>query len=99
MLPCAAMTSTMVRPMGRALTAAILLSTLSTAAHAVSIGVDWFGGAGSPLQSQMQLSELAGVVPQTNWNGFTGTGQLSPQSLLDSSGSASGATITWTGSS
>jgi fibronectin-binding autotransporter adhesin len=39
----------------------------------------------------------AGAVAMSNWNNLAGTNQAAPQSLVDSSGNPSAATVTWGG--
>lgn len=69
-------------------------------ATAQSIGIDWFGGNGTGDQTQMLPGEVAGVVPQSNWNSFldaTGTtAETFPLNL--GTGAASGASVTFSGS-
>jgi len=52
-----------------------------------------FVGNGAPLSA----SQVAGVVPKANWNNLYGFGVLTPQGLSDENGTATSATITWTG--
>jgi hypothetical protein len=44
----------------------------------------------------MSSSELAGIVPKTNWNQATGAKGSSPLALVDETGTTSTATVTWT---
>jgi hypothetical protein len=70
----------------------------SARCHGESIGIDFgFGANGSadPDPSAMALSEVAGVVPQANWNSFTGLSDTVGQPLLNGSGILTGATATW----
>jgi len=76
---------------------AAIVMTQCGVATAQSIGIDWYGGNGTGDQTQMVAGDVAGVVPQGNWNSFLGTsGTAMPLNL--SSGASSGATITWSGS-
>jgi hypothetical protein len=78
----------------------VLVACHCAVATAQSIGIDWFGGNGTGDQTQMQPGEVAGVVPQSNWNSFidaTGTtAETFPLNL--SNGTASGASVTFSGS-
>jgi hypothetical protein len=79
---------------------AAIVASHSSIATAQSIGIDWFGGNGTGDQTQMLPGEVAGVVPQSNWNSFidaTGTtAETFPLNL--STGAASGASVTFSGS-
>ncbi|MBV9085651.1 MAG: cellulase family glycosylhydrolase, partial [Acidobacteriaceae bacterium] len=58
-----------------------------------SIAIDF----GNYRTTPMSLTEMAGVVPQQNWNGAYGnSGSLG--SLVDKSGSTTGAQVTWAAS-
>jgi len=78
------------RSAAMALAAAV---SLCGAAHAQSIGIDWFGGNGTGDQTMMLPTDIAGVVSQGNWNSFLGVSGTQPLNL--STGAASGASITW----
>jgi hypothetical protein len=80
----------------RAAAALVVLVAVCSAAHAQSIGIDWYGGNGTGDQTQMAPGDVAGVVPAGNWNSFLGTSGTQPLNL--STGAASGASITWGGS-
>ncbi len=72
-------------------TAAPVSVTVDTpAAVKGAIGVD-FVGTGTPMAS----SEAAGVVPISHWNAASGASRSTPLALLDGSGAASGASVTW----
>jgi Bacterial Ig domain/Glycosyl hydrolase catalytic core len=74
-----------------------LLSALIQTPHAAAPGVisiDFVGAGGA-----MAASETAGVVAKSNWNGAAGASRATPQSLVDETGAASGATVTWTSNS
>jgi hypothetical protein len=64
-------------------------------ALAAQIGIDFWGGGGSNASSAMTPAEVAGVVPQANWNSFTGAAQATAQALVDDAGAATGATVVW----
>jgi hypothetical protein len=55
------------------------------------ISVDFVGG-GTP----MAPSESAGIVARANWNVATGNASSTPLNLVDQTGSATGATLSWT---
>ena len=79
----------------RATIALVAALTFCGAANAQGIGIDWFGGNGTgPDQTQMLATDIAGVVPQGNWNSFLGVTGTN-QALNFSTGTASGATISW----
>ena len=67
---------------------------VSNAPPAGVISIDFVGSG-----TAMAASESAGVVPKTNWNAATGASRSTPLALLNESGAASGATVTWTSSS
>ena len=89
-------------PARRASSLAILLAIalFSSSAQAQSIGIDWFGGSaagtGTGNQTQMLDTDVAGVVPQSNWNSFLGEPASSSGSLVLNNGTASGAMASWT---
>jgi hypothetical protein len=69
-----------------------------TSSQASSIGLDFGSGANGsadPDPSPMTASDVAGVVPQANWNDLVGLSQATPQALLNDQGLATGATVTW----
>jgi hypothetical protein len=87
------------RTVAAVLAAGVSFAAASSAALAQSsIGIDWFGagGNGGTAQSPMGAGEVAGVVPQDNWNSFTGQNQPAAQALVDDAGAATGATVVWT---
>ena len=58
------------------------------------------GGAGISISfvgngTAMGAAELAGVVVESNWNNASGSVRSSPLALLDSTGAATTATVTW----
>ena len=59
---------------------------------ALPIGID-FNGSGTPMAS----SEQAGVVAQSNWNTAAGAARTTPLALVDASGAATPASVTWAG--
>jgi hypothetical protein len=60
-----------------------------------AIGIDFVGSNPAAMGS----TEIAGVVAKSNWNNATGATRSSPLALVDESGAASGATVTWSASS
>jgi hypothetical protein len=60
-----------------------------------AIGIDFVGSNPAAMGS----TETAGVVAKANWNNATGATRSSPLALVDESGAASGATVTWSASS
>jgi len=65
-----------------------LLPISTTPARVVSID---FVGSGA----QMGSSETAGLVPKANWNSATGNLRTTGQPLVDETGAANGAMVTW----
>ena len=63
--------------------------TSSSSINVISID---FVGLGTPMAS----TEVAGAVPNSNWNDAVGASNSTPFALMDSTGSATAATITWT---
>ena len=59
------------------------------------IGIDFTGS--TPVA--MSASEVAGVVPMSNWNSAAGAASTVPLALLDATGTATGGTVTWTANS
>ena len=55
------------------------------------IGVSFVGSSPTP----MAATETAGVVEQANWNNASGAASTTALALVNASGAASGATITW----
>jgi hypothetical protein len=55
-----------------------------------SIGINFVGNG-----TTMGSSETAGVIPVTNWNNANGASQSIGQALVDNTGTATGATATW----
>src|SRR6202140_1057320 len=66
-------------------------SAPALAATGAAISAD-FVGSGTAMAS----SESAGVVAKANWNEAAGAKSSSPLSLLDETGAATGATVSWT---
>ena len=73
----------------KALISTILIPIVSSVGYAASIGVD-FGRS-----ELLETDDLAGVVPQTNWNIANGFPGFTGVALVLQNGSASGATITF----
>jgi alpha-glucosidase len=67
-----------------------------------SIGLNFGAGSNTsaaPSPVAMGASEMAGLVPQTNWNSFGGPAvQATPQPLVLDDGTSSGTTVTWSSS-
>jgi hypothetical protein len=81
----------------RVLLGAVAVAAISaTGTRADQIAIDFFGGGGSAASSLMALTETAGVLPQANWNSFSGNVQATPQALVNSAGAATTATVVWT---
>jgi hypothetical protein len=78
------------------LAAASVVVVASTAAHAISIGVNFSGGgnASSPAVN-LAPGETAGVVPQSNFNNVAG-GTGSGLALVDNTGAATGMVLAYT---
>ena len=57
------------------------------------ISVDFSGRAAA-----MATGEVAGVYPRAHWNPAAGAAQATPQALLDETGAATGATLSWSAS-
>ena len=78
-------------------TGALLAS--SPSANGQTISVDFGGGGGggtTGTTTAMTPAELAGVIPAANWNSFIVNTQATPQPLVDATGAATGATVSWT---
>src|SRR3984893_5850889 len=73
-------------------TANFLVSTTTRGSGAISI--DFVGSS----TTAMAASEVAGVVPKSNWNDASGANG-NGLALVDETGTATGATVTWTASS
>ncbi len=69
----------------------VALTVSTSASTSNSIGID-FVGMGTPMGS----AEVAGVVPESNWNNANGAKSSSPLALVDSTGAATAATVSWT---
>jgi hypothetical protein len=74
-------------------TASVTLVVSTVTARA--IGINFVGSSPTAMGS----TETAGVVAKRNWNNATGATRTSPLALVDESGAASGATVTWSASS
>jgi hypothetical protein len=79
-------------------TSSSLTSTTSTTLNVTSSG----GGSGNAISIDfvgedvaMASTEVAGVVPEPNWNNASGVSSASPLALVDDTGSATTATVTW----
>jgi hypothetical protein len=68
-----------------------IASRMDAASGSAAIGISFAGG-----NTNMAASEVAGVVAQNNWNNANGASSSSPLSLVNQTGSLSGATVSWT---
>src|SRR6267154_703431 len=64
---------------------------VATGSGSAAIGINFASG-----NTNMAASEVAGVVAQNNWNNANGASSSSPLSLVNQTGSPSGATVSWT---
>ena len=71
----------------------ILLVRVPGAAAPGVISIDFVGSGTS-----MGTAESAGVVAKANWNNAAGATRSTPLALVDETGAASGASVTWTAS-
>jgi len=69
--------------------APVVVST--TAGGSGAIGINFVGKSPTP----MGAAETAGVVTQANWNNAAGAASTTPLGLVDESGAATNATVTW----
>lgn len=84
---------------------AALLLSMATVVEAASIGLNFVGGrsgsggdgSGGSEGEAISASDVAGVVPQANWNNGFGSNSDAPVPLVDDSGAATGATVSWAG--
>jgi hypothetical protein len=70
-------------------TASVTLDVDASARRAMS--VSFMGNHTAP----MGAADIAGVVPAANWNNASGAARTTPLALVDETGAATGATITW----
>ena len=87
---------------GSTLTITGTASALSHSASALLTVSSNRGSTGNPISIQfvgngvaMASSEVAGVLPLSNWNNAEGASSGSPMSLTDSTGNATTATVSW----
>jgi hypothetical protein len=73
-------------------TAALTLNVTTASSGGAKVISIQFVGAGVA----MTASEVAGVVPEPNWNAAKGGTPSVPMPLVDSTGSSSGASVSWT---
>ena len=71
---------------------AVALSVSTVSAGQGAISIDFVGGS-----TAMAPSEVAGVIPKSNWNSAAGP-HGSNQPLMDETGTNVGATVTWSSS-
>lgn len=69
----------------------VVVNVSAASATFGAIGINFVGS--SP--TAMAANEVAGVVSQSHWNNAAGATRSSPLALMDQSGTASGATVTW----
>ena len=72
----------------------VLASAVANAESLGSIGVSFGADAAGGGDPVLQPTDVAGVVPQENWNNASGTGDTLTD-LLDNSGAATTAVVTW----
>jgi hypothetical protein len=75
------------------------LAGFAPSASAQIINVDFGGGGGggtTGVTTAMSPTDLAGIIPSTNWNSFLVAANATPQALKDSTGAATSATVSWT---
>jgi len=70
-------------------------SVLPTTAFAVSLGLNFAATDPDAATSSLNSDEVAGVVPQANWNNLEGNDSAVNAGLVLDDGSASGATVSW----
>ena len=71
-------------------TTATLIVMSSSGGSGNAIGIDFVGE-----DVAMATTEVAGVIPEPNWNDASGVSSSSPLSLIDDTGAATSATVTW----
>jgi hypothetical protein len=71
-------------------TTATLNVTSASGGSGNAIGIDFVGE-----DVAMAPTEVAGVVPEPNWNNASGVSSASPLALVDDTGNATSATVTW----
>ncbi|MEJ6645063.1 MAG: hypothetical protein QNL33_17585 [Akkermansiaceae bacterium] len=69
-----------------------LLGGAAVASQGASIGLNL--GEGRP-NTALAANDVAGVVPQSNWNNLSGTSNAGPVVLNSDSGTPSGASVAW----
>jgi hypothetical protein len=76
---------------GRVRSAAVTVNVSTSSAGTGAIGIDFVGTA-----TAMGAGETAGVVAQANWNSASGATRSTALALVDETGAATGAHVTWT---
>ncbi len=71
-------------------TTATLIVTSSSGGSGNAISIDFVGE-----DVAMASTEVAGVAPEPNWNNANGVSSASPLALVDDTGTATTATVTW----
>jgi len=69
------------------------LNGIQIVPHQTTISIDFAGGG-----TAMAATEIAGVVPSANWNSATGASSTASKALVDSTGAATTATVSWSSS-
>jgi hypothetical protein len=80
-----------------ALLVGLIVSSISSLADAQSIGLKFAATDPDAATSTLAPNEVAGVVPQANWNNLETATGTNVGSLELSTGAASTATVTWSG--
>jgi hypothetical protein len=87
-----------VKKLHLALALCALACALTTTASAASIGFKLAATDPDAATSSLAANEVAGVVPQANWNNLAGaTGTNVGGHVLDTGGAATGTTVSWSG--
>jgi hypothetical protein len=75
----------------------ILILSIPTTASAGALGLKFAATDPDAATSSLGPAEVAGVVPQANWNNLTGATGTDVGSLVRDDGGASSATVSWAG--
>jgi hypothetical protein len=78
-----------------ALTLGLLVCTYSSTATAVNLGLNFAATDPNAGESSLNSGDVAGVVPQSNWNNLTGPNGSAASGLVLDNGAASTASVTW----
>jgi hypothetical protein len=93
--PHQALMETVVKKTYLSLVFGLLACAVSTTASAAGIGLNFASEEVAPTGSALAPGDIAGVVPQANWNNFTGANGTDVGSLELNTGGPSTATVTW----